>query len=310
MAPRSSLVVVWLLMCLIFEILSPHLFFTSGTLQTIFGSQEAEVFVALASLAAFIVGEFDLSVASTMGLTATAIPVLAVNYHLPVALACVLGMAFALLVGVVNAVVVVRLKIDAIVATLGMATLVGGISYGLCNSNAVSITSPGLEQLASRSEWGLPANFWYGLAAAALFSYVLHGTALGRHMIFVAANRSVAQLAGVRVDRIRSGAYLASSLIAGLGGLLLVGTVGSFDPSSAPGYLLPALSAAFLGTAVIIPGRFNPFGAVIAIYFLSTGITGLQLQGLAGWASDIFYGATLIVTLVLVRHMLPLGRRS
>lgn len=305
---RSSLIVVWLAMFIIFACLSPRLFLTGGTVQTIFGSQQAAVFVALASLAAFTVGEFDLSVASTMGLTATAIPVLVTNYHVQIAVACLIGMALAAAVGAINAFVIVRLRIDAIIATLGMATLVGGVSFGLCNSNAVSLTSPGLEHLTSRSELGLPVNFWYGLAAAAVFAYVLHGTALGRHMLFVASNRPVAQLAGVRVDRIRAGAYLASALIAGVGGLLLIGTVGSFDPSSAPGYLLPALSAAFLGTAVILPGRFNPFGTVIAIYFLSTGIVGLQLQGLAGWASDVFYGATLIVTLVLVRHLLPTRR--
>jgi len=306
---RSSLIAVWLAMLVIFTLLSPHLFLTGGTMQTIFGSQQAEVFVALAALTAFSVGEFDLSVAATMGLSATAIPVLATNDHVPVALACLVALGMSVAVGAANAFIVVRLGIDSIIATLGMATLVGGISYGLCNSNAVSLTSPELEQWTSHSLLGLPANFWYGLIAAAAFAYVQHATALGRHMLFVASNRSVAKLAGVRVDRIRTQAYLTSSLIAGIGGLLLVGTVGSFDPSSTPAYLLPALSAAFLGTAVIVPGRFNPFGTVIAIYFLSTGIVGLQLLGLAGWVSDVFYGATLIVALVLVRHLRPMRRK-
>ena len=306
---RTSLIVVWLAMFVIFALLSPHLFLTSGTMQTIFGSQQAEVFIALAALTAFAVGEFDLSVASTMGLSATAIPVLVANDHFPVALACVAGLGLSVAVGAVNAFVIVGLGIDSIIATLGMATLVGGISYGLCNSNAVSLASEGLEQWASRSELGLPANFWYGLIAAAIFAYIQQGTALGRHMLFVASNRSVARLAGVRVNRIRAGAYLTSSLIAGIGGLLLVGTVGSFDPSTPPSYLLPALSAAFLGTAAIIPGRFNPFGTMVAIYFLSTGIVGLQLLGLAGWVSEVFYGATLIIALILVRHLRPIRRK-
>ena len=71
----------------------------------------------------------------------------------------------------------------------------------------------------------------------------------------------------------------------------LAASVGGFDPNSSPTYLLPALSATFLGTAVIKPGRFNPMGTMVAIYFLVTGIVGLQLLGYTGWVSDVFYGA-------------------
>ena len=61
------------------------------------------------------------------------------------------------------------------------------------------------------------------------------------------------------------------------------------------GLLLPAFAAVFLGTAVIQPGKFNPIGAVIAVYFLQTGIVGLELAGLSGWVEDVFYGAALVV---------------
>jgi ribose transport system permease protein len=118
-------------------------------------------------------------------------------------------------------------------------------------------------------------------------------------MAFVGANREVARLAGVRVARIRIGAYVVSGLICGLGGMLLAAAVGGFDPSSSPSYLLPAFSAAFLGTAAIVPGRFNPLGTFVAIYFLATGILGLQLLGYTGWISHVFYGAALIVAVTV-----------
>lgn len=302
-AQRSTLVGIWLVMFALFAVLKPGLFLSEGTMQTIFGSQTAQVFVALAALCAFVVGEFDLSVASVMGLTATIVPVLVTNDHVSVALACAIAIMCALLVGALNAFIIVKLGIDAIVTTLGMATLLGGVGSRLSNSDAVTFTSPTLEKISSNSILGLPTSFYYGLALAALFTYILSSTPLGRHIVFVGSNRSVARLAGVRVNRMRAGAYLLAALLGGVGGVLVVGEVGSFDPTTAPTYLLPALAAAFLGTAAISPGRFNPAGTMIAIYFLSTGIVGLQLLGFAGWISDVFYGATLILALIMSTYM-------
>ena len=282
-----------------FGALKPNTFLTVGTMQTIFGSQQALVFIALGALCAFSVGEFDFSVAAVAGLTATVASVLVTEQHLNVWLACLISIVIALGIGAFNAFLIIRIGINPIVTTLGVATLIGGISSRISNGGSVTLQSSALTKFSSVKVLGLPINFFYGLAVAVIFTYIISSTPLGRHMLFVGSNRSVARLAMVRVDRIRAGAYMMSSLLCGLGGLLLVGTVGGFDPSSAPSFLLPALSATFLGTAVIQPGRFNPTGSMIAIYFLATGIVGLQLLGFAGWISDVFYGAALIIAIVL-----------
>jgi ribose transport system permease protein len=146
---------------------------------------------------------------------------------------------------------------------------------------------------------GLPLFFWYGVVLTLGFAYVLHVTPLGRHMAFVGANREVARLAGIPVRRIRFGSYLASAAISGVGGIILVCGIGGFDPNSSATYLLPAFAAAFLSTAVVIPGRFNPMGALIAIYFLETGIVGLQLAGYSGWISNVFFGAALVIAVTI-----------
>jgi ribose transport system permease protein len=118
-------------------------------------------------------------------------------------------------------------------------------------------------------------------------------------MAFVGANREVARLGGVKVDRVRMGAYVTSSFLCGLGGIILVAGLGGFDSSTSTNYLLPALSATFLGTAAIRPGRFNALGTMVAIYFLITGIVGLQLLGYTGWVSEVFYGSALIIAVVI-----------
>jgi ribose transport system permease protein len=130
-----------------------------------------------------------------------------------------------------------------------------------------------------------------------VFSY----TPLGRYLYFVGAGRNVARLTGVRVDLIRAGALISGSVIAGAAGVLLAGRNGSVDPNFAPGFLLPAFAGAFLGATTINPGRFNPWGTFIAVYFLVTGINGLQLLRITGWVELVFFGGALIVGVIFSR---------
>jgi ribose transport system permease protein len=297
---RYALLVVWLALAGFYAIDRGNLFLTSGTFQTIFGSQQVVVFLGMAVLLTLVVGEFDLSIASNMGLAAIIVPVLSVSHGWAPVPAILVALATCTGVGLVNALIVVRLRIDPIITTLGMGTFILGITEKVSGGTTVAGLSDHLASFANASFlFGLPVSFYYGLALALVIAYVLRFTSLGREMAFVGANREVARLAGVRVVRIRMGSYIMAGFLSGLGGVLLTIGNGGFDPTSAQTYLLPAFSAAFLGTAAIKPGRFNPLGTMVAIYFLSTGITGLELLGGTGWVSDVFYGGALVIAVVL-----------
>jgi ribose transport system permease protein len=100
------------------------------------------------------------------------------------------------------------------------------------------------------------------------------------------------------------GSLVLCSTLAGVAGVLYAGTSGSASPTGGAELLLPAYAAAFLGATTITPGRFNAFGTLIAVYFLVTGITGLQLLGAPNFVQQLFYGGALIIAVsvsVLVR---------
>ena len=295
LASRSSLIWIWVLVALVFVIIEPSTFLQSGTFKTIFGTQFELVFLAVAIICTFVVGEFDLSVAAILGLSATLVPLLSVQEGWPVWLAVIAAILASGAVGVMNAFVIVKIGVNAIVATLGMATFVLGVTLWATNLNAQDGLSASFSQVALRSIFGLPIACYYGLAACVILTYVLVMTPLGRRMAFVGSSREVARLAGINVNRIRFGAYVAGGLICGVGGVLLSASLGGFDPNTSGEYLLPAFAAVFLGTAVITPGKFNPMGAFIAVYFLQTGIVGLELRGLTGWIEDVFYGGALVL---------------
>jgi ribose transport system permease protein len=298
-ASRYALLGVWLVMAGVYGAIMPGKFLQTATLQTIFGSQSALLFLAVAGLCTFVVGEFDLSIASVMGLSATIIPVLNSLHHVSLVLSCVIALAASVGCGCLNALFIVGLGVPSLVVTLGSASLFLGISELISGSNTISVTSTSFSNIALTNVIGLPLSFYYGLALCLVFAYVITWTPIGRHVVFVGANREVARLAGIPVNRIRAGSYIGASTVAGLAGILLVATVGGFDPTGASTYLLPALAAVFLGTAIVTPGQFNPMGTFFGIYFLETGILGLQLLGGSGWVQDAFYGAGLVIAVTV-----------
>ncbi|HWF53280.1 MAG TPA: ABC transporter permease [Solirubrobacteraceae bacterium] len=298
-ASRYALIGVWVVMAAIYGGAMPGKFLQISTLQSIFGSQSSLVFLALAALCTFVVGEFDLSFASVMGLSATIIPVLSSLHHVSLVLSCVIALAASIGCGCLNALFIVGLGVPSLIVTLGTASLFLGISELISGSNTISVTSTSFSNIALTNIVGLPLSFYYGLGLCLLFAYVITWTPIGRHIVFVGANREVARLAGIPVNRIRAGSYIAAATMAGFAGILLVASVGGFDPTGASTYLLPALAAVFLGTAMVTPGQFNPMGTFFGIYFLETGILGLQLLGGTGWVQDAFYGAGLVTAVTV-----------
>jgi ribose transport system permease protein len=300
---RYGLLVVWGLLIIIYGSIEPHQFLTVGTFKTIFGSQEPLVFLMLALVISFAVGEFDLSVAGTLGLSATLLPALVVFHGVNDVEATFIALGAALVVGLVNATFIVILGVNGIITTLAMGTILLGLSLYFADSTVVNGLPTSFGRISNQTLGPLPLSFYYGLILALVMAYVLGATPLGRHIRFVGENREVARLSGVNVKRIRFGTYVVSAFLCGLGGVLLAASVGGNDPSAASSYLLPAFAATFLGTVLGRSGRYTPLGSLIAIYFLVTGIVGLELLGYTGWVSSVFYGVSLLLAVSLSHYV-------
>jgi ribose transport system permease protein len=293
--PRIALVGVWVILFTVFAAAEPSSFLQTGTFQTIFGSQESLAFISLGLLSTLMVGEFDLSPASMFGLAGSVVAVLMVNHGMSAISASLIAVALTTVAGLINAIIIVVFGVDSIVTTLGMSTILLGVSLGVTGLQSVSGMSPGFANIANHDFLGLPAVFFCGIILFGLYFYISKFTPLGQHAAFTAANKDVALLAGVRVNALRMGAYTLSGLVCGIGGVLSAASLQGFDPATSSSFLLPSLAAVFLGTAAIEPGRFNPLGTLVGIYFLETGVVGLTLVGLSGWTEQVFYGGMLIL---------------
>jgi ribose transport system permease protein len=297
---RCALPAAWALVIIGFGIVRPTTFLTAANFATIFGSQAVIVVLTLGLLIPLTAGDYDLSVAFNLTLAAMVVALLNVNHHWPIGAAIAAALAIGMAVGFVNGALVVIVGIDSLIVTLGTGTCLSGVVLWISNSNTISGISDALVSRVVVDRFlGVPLEFYYGLILSAIIWYVFEFTPLGRRLLIVGRGRNVARLSGLHVNRIRWGALIASGLISALAGVLYAGTTGSADPTSGTVFLLPAFAAAFLGATTIMPGRFNPWGSVIAVYFLVTGITGLQLLGVQSFVQELFYGGALVLAVTL-----------
>jgi ribose transport system permease protein len=308
-ARRLALPISWAGVIVLFGLLEPDTFLTAANFQTIFGSQAVLVVVTLGLLIPLTAGDYDLSVASVLSLSAMVVALLNVQEGWPIGPAILAGLAAGALAGVVNGAIVVLLHVDPFITTLGSGSFISGLVLWMSDSNTIGgISDTLVDPVIVWDFLGVPLAFYYGLALCAVVWYFLEFTAAGRRLLFVGRGRSVARLSGVRVGRARWGALTASGAMAGLAGVIYAGTAGGADPSSGASFLLPAFAAAFLGATSILPGRFNAWGSFIAVYFLVTGVTGLQLLGAESFVQQLFYGGALIVAVAL--SQVGRGRRA
>jgi ribose transport system permease protein len=246
------------------------------------------------------VQEFDLSIGSVVGFGGCLVAVLDGVHGWAPGPAILATVAVCAVFGALNAALSVLLGIPSIIVTLGTGTLLTGITLGVTDSKVVTgISVKTVRFMTDPFLFGIPAPFYLGLLLCLVAWFVLQHTPLGRRMIFIAENREVARLAGLRVTLIRAGALVATAVLGGLAGIVLAGTNGAANPQAGSYYLLPTFAAAFLGSTTIVPGRFNAWGSFVAVYFLTTGITGLQYLGYAGWPEQVFYGGSLVAAVTL-----------
>jgi len=299
-AEAYALVGALLVLVAVFGVLRPEAFLSWANISTILGSQAVLVVLTLALIIPLNAGDFDLSVASVLTLSAMIIAVLNAQRGWPVGIAMLVSLAVAVVIGIVNAGFILYFRIPSLIVTLGTGTFINGVVLWISRDQTISgISNTLVDYVVVTRIFGIPLAFYYAISLCVVLWYFFEYTTPGRRVLFVGRGREVARLSGIRVDRVRLFCLLASSVLSAVAGLLYCGTIGAADPLSGLTFLLPAFAAAFLGATSISPGRFNPWGSTIAVYFLVTGITGLTILGIETFVQNLFYGGGLVLAVAL-----------
>jgi ribose transport system permease protein len=211
----------------------------------------------------------------------------------------------------VNSLIVVRLHVDSFIGTLGMSSiLLAGTEWITGGGQIANGISPSFTAIGQKQLFGLPLPVFYMVALAIVLWWLLEYTPVGRYLYGIGGNPQAARLAGIRIGRITTGAFLLSGLVAAFSGVVLAAQLGSASPDVGGPYLLPAFSAVFLGATQVFPGRVNVPGTLIAIFLLATGVKGLQLAGAPAYINDLFNGAALIIAVALAARAYSSHRKA
>jgi ribose transport system permease protein len=301
-AESVLLPIAWVLVIAGFGLHSPDTFLRWSNFSNIFGTNAVLFVLVMAPLVPLTNGDLDLSVAEISGFVSVLIAWLNVDHHLAIVPAMLIGVSVGSAWGALNGAIVVYFDVDPFIITLATGTVLDGLSQLIPNEETISGVSAKLtEWTFSKHLLSIPLEFWYGVVIMLIMWYVLTYTPFGQRSLFIGQSRDVARLSGFRVGRVRLAGFVISGLIASLSGILSVGTQGSATPGQTSTLLLSCYAAAFLGLTTIKPGRFNALGAGVAVYFLATGVAGLELLGVQEYVQSLFYGAVLVVAVVLSR---------
>jgi ribose transport system permease protein len=292
---RFSGLYIWALFILVFSLWVPGLFFTSATAHTIASEQAIDGFLALAVLIALVTGTYDLSVGAVANLSTIVVTWLQVTEHYSVWLAIVVSVAASAVIGVVNGFVVVRLRVNSFIATLGMGTILAAVqSIVSGNTQPIPPINSVWSDLTQINVGGFQIVFVYLIILGLITWWLLEYTPAGRYMHAVGGNPDAARLSGVKVGRWVWVSLIGSATISGLAGVLY-GSQSGPSLTYGPGLLLPAFAAVFLGSTQFKPGRFNVWGTLLSIYVLATGVQGLEYVTGVQWLNDMFNGVALIL---------------
>jgi ribose/xylose/arabinose/galactoside ABC-type transport system permease subunit len=299
---NMSAIYLFVLMFVVFAIWVPSTFLTSGTFRSLLSDQAITCLVAVGLVPALAAGIFELAVGAEVGFGAILAAWLLVNKHASVPEAIGLTLLGSALVGVINWALVTRARIPSFVATLAMSSVLLAVIQWVSGGQQILNLPASFQKLGNGQLLGLQYPVYIMLGVALAVWYVLERTPVGRQVYAAGADPEAAALAGVRVSRVILWSAISCAVVAGLAGLLESSQLATGDPTIGPGYLLPAIAAAFLGSTQFRNGRMNVWGAVVAAYVLATGVKGLQLAGAPVWIPDAFDGLALLVAVGLAAY--------
>ena len=298
---RLSAVYLWILFMVLFGVLEPNSFLSGTTFRLVFSEGVVTCIVALAFLVPLAAGVYDLSVGAVMSFALAISVYLQLHSGLPPQIGAIIAVAACGGVGFVSGFVVVRLRVNSFIATLGVSQIMfAAVLLISSNRQLVGDFSDSWSNLGSSTVAGVPIVVLYLLTIALVLWYVFEHTRIGRYLFATGGNAEAARLSGVATDRMVWGALIASAVIAGIAGVIYSMRTGVFTSSVGPGYLFPAVAAVFLGASQLSQ-RPNVWGTLIAYFALAFGIYGLQLaaSGAAAWSRPLFEGVALVIAVAL-----------
>lgn len=288
-------------MIVAFSGLSPRAFPTVNNFTNVINQASLAMIIAAGLTLAVAVGELDLSIGFAASLHGILVAGLIVAYKVPIPIAILIVLAAGAFVGLVNGLIVTKIRVNSVIATLGVGTILTGLAFAYSAGAPIVSGVPEAFLQLSLGRWlfGIPNNIVVMAVVVGGLWMLVEKTAVGQEIQAVGGNPAAARLAGINVDRIKILGFVISGMAAALTGILLASRLGSGTASAGDSYLLTAFAAVFLGSATLRDGEFHVLGTLIGALIIAFAFNGLNIFGAPTFSQYILQGAILIVAVGL-----------
>ncbi|MFB0614813.1 ABC transporter permease [Streptomyces sp. AGS-58] len=289
------------------QIVNP-VFLQADNLVNVLQTMSEMALLVLAQTMILIVRKMDLSLESTMGLApgvAAWLVVPAGAGHglglLPGAWSIPVTLAVGALVGVLNALLIIRFGLNGFIVTLGMLIVLRGILTGISGGRTFFQLPDSMLYIGTAEWFGVPASIWICLALFGIAIVVLGWTSFGRSLYAIGGNVDAARAAGIRTDRVLWIVIVTGSVLAALAGLMLSGRLASVASAQGNGYIFTVFAAAVIGGISLNGGKGTVFGAFCGILLLFMIQNVLTLAGVPAQWIGALNGLIILVALAISR---------
>jgi ribose transport system permease protein len=283
----------------IFFSLTANNFFTVRSVLSLALQTSATTIMGIGVTFAIITGGIDLSIGSVIALSGT-VAVMAAIAGVPIWLSMIVGLLVGVACGLLNGLMITKLKLPPFIATLGMLMVARGVALTITNANAYPAPD-GFGDLGNNTILGtgpqfpgIPYPVLIMIAVAVIFSFILSRTRIGRYTYAVGSNEEAARLSGIRVNQVKIVSYIISGLLAGLVGITLASRMVTSQPNSADGYELYAIASAVIGGTSLMGGKGTVMGTVIGSFIIGILTVGLTMSGANYFLQKIVIGLVVI----------------
>lgn len=284
----------------------PRSFPTWQNLTALLRNMALDGVMACGMVVLMVSGVFDLSIGSMFSMAGVLTAWMLTSAQLPVPVAVALGLTVAALGGTLNGWMVAKVKVNALIATLGTMQVFRGVAV-LVGGPGISNLPPGFCRLG-QTEWlGLQSPIWLMLTIAVLGQYLLAKTRFFRKYYYIGANAKAAVLSGIAVERMQICAFALMGLLAGLAGMVFAARVSTATSTSGDGAELRIITAVILGGASLSGGRGTVWGTLAGVFFISLINNVMIFARLSPEWQSIVIGSVLVAAVAMDRF---LGRKK
>lgn len=286
------------ILCAFFTLRSPN-FLTAENAFAIANQYAYLLIMGVGATLIILAGGIDLSVGSVLALSGTIAAHTMVTKGAPVWVGCLVGVGIGALVGLVNGLIVTRLRVPAFIATLGTLLIARGLALRVAKGVTVDGTPDMFNLLANGRLLGLPVPLLLIAGVVTFAALLLHYTKFGRYLYAIGSNAEAARVSGVNVAGVTLVAYLIGGALAGLAGLVETARLGSGNPTGGQGYELDVVTAVVVGGASLLGGEGRVSGTILGALLIAVLRNGSNLLGVDPFDQNIYIGLLIIAAVAL-----------